>query len=282
MFAMGTLHQTKAVAQRVVRASGIIQERDSSAQAAIAPDRYRRHLFTKVNVTHNVAYRQTVDHDGHPITLKLDVYAPSADTLKDRPVVLWFHSGGFIAGTKAEESKYATDFAQRGYVSIAVDYRQRPRMAWFDMAQREAAARDAYDDAAAAVNWVHAHASTYGIDPAKIVAAGYSAGAITAFDLAYPPPGAPSVSIAGAVTIAGYTYGRPVAGRPPVLDFHGTADPMIPYSLGTASCDQARSVGNRCDVVSYQGASHDIGNVRREAIEERAADFVAWLTDQSH
>ena len=272
-----SLRQTKASAQRAERASEIAR-RDSDS---ITPVRYRDHLFTGATVTHDIAYRQTFDHDGHPITLRLDTYAPSGDDATNRPAVLWFHSGGFTAGSKAEETPYATDFAKRGYVSIAVDYRLRPLTPWFDLPLRQASARDAYDDAAAAVTWTRAHAASLGIDPSKIFAAGYSAGAITAFDLAYPPPGAAEVEIAGAVAIAGYTYGLPAAGAPPVLEFHGTEDPLIPYALGKSSCEQANGAGNRCELVTYTGGGHDIGTVRRIDIENRTAEFLAPLTDPS-
>ena len=122
VLALAVFQGARATADRAARL-----ERSRNIAVAIAEGRYVRHMFTGVNVTRDVAYRQTVDHEGHSQTLRLDVYAPTGDTNHDRAAIVWLHSGGFGGGSKSEMVKYATDAAQRGYVGVAIDYRVRPQ-----------------------------------------------------------------------------------------------------------------------------------------------------------
>ena len=261
------------VAKSTGRASG---HAGSTTTVAAGPtsQRYRTRVFASVAVSRNIVYGVAVDHGGFPVALSLDVYEPVGDGASDRPAIVWLHSGGFIAGNKTEMAALARDAAQRGYVAISADYRQRPAMPWFDITQRRDAERDAYDDAVAAIVFVRSHAATYRIDPSLIFVGGYSAGAITAYDLAYPPTGAQTAHIAGSIPIVGYPYGKPQHAAPPVLAFHGTADPLVPYASDALACNVARSVGDQCQLVTFV-AGHEIGTTKFSFISDRAAAFLA-------
>src|SRR5690349_16125294 len=82
-----------------------------------------------------------------------------------RAAVAWFHPGGFTEGDKANEADLATDLARRGYVVFVVDYTLNPKLQWFDMAGRVAAARVADHEASAAIAWIKHRAAQYGVDP---------------------------------------------------------------------------------------------------------------------
>ena len=256
------------------RAAHTARSRGVTVAPVAAAVRYRDKVFDDVTVTRDIDYRDTVDHDGTPVSLTLDVYQPAHDQLRHRPVVVWMHSGGFTTRDKSEFADWATALAQRGFVSVSIDYRLRPTLLWDDMPARQEAARDAYDDASAAVEWVQAHAGELGVDPGLVFAGGYSAGGIMAFDLAYPAPGEVHVKLAGVVAIAGYSYGSPQPGDAPVLAFHGTDDPLVPYAYAHDSCAAANSVGDECELVTYQGASHDIGTKRRAELFDRTVVFL--------
>ena len=92
--------------------------------------------------------------------LKLDVYYP--ETLKDCPVIVWFHGGGIEAGEKEIPQK----LQEKGYVVVGANYRLLPKVT----------IDKALDDAAEAVAWAFRHAREYGGDPRKIVVTGHSAG----------------------------------------------------------------------------------------------------------
>jgi acetyl esterase/lipase len=236
--------------------------------------RYRDHRFTNVTVTHDVTY------DG---TNKLDIYAPSGDTDTARAAIAWFHPGGFTEGDKTDEAGVANDLARRGYVVFDVDY-TLTSFAWFDMDARDAAARVADLEAHAAIAFIEHNAEQYGVDPSLVFAGGYSAGAIIAFDLDYGPAPAGD-HIAGAFAIAGYTNEVPQPGAPPMLDFHGSNDALIPHALGQAACTSADHAGDSCTVDTFKGMGHEIGYTQRAAILGRASAFLASLiasSDQRH
>jgi acetyl esterase/lipase len=248
--------------------------------AAEAGGRYFDHHFGTVAVRRGVVYRRAVRADGRAVALQLDVYTPAGDTARNRAAIVWLHPGGFTDGDRTDMAAFARDDAERGFVAVAVDYRVRPGVQWFDLVGREAAARDAYDDAVAAIEFLTSHANEYGIDPSLVFAGGYSAGAITAFDLAYPPDGARRVALAGVVPISGYGNGMPAPGAPPVLAFQGTTDPLVPYALARRTCTEARRAGDDCTLVTLSGAGHDIGTTMFAAISDSAAAFLAAIVAQ--
>jgi len=268
-----------AVIASVFATAGVLEARAAGGRVvSIADGRYRRHVFNNVTVDRDVQYREVVGNDGEPTPLRLDVYQGADDKASGRAAIIWMHPGGFTSGNKFDMATYADDAALRGYVGISIDYRLRPQMDWFDTAQREQAARDADADGTAAVDWVRAHADDYGIDPSHIFVGGYSAGAIMAFDLAYPPDGVP-LGIAGAISISGYSYDAPEQGAPPVIAFHGTSDPLVPYAYDAHSCGMAAGADHRCVLVTLDGAGHEIGTTLFGSISEQVATFAAGIID---
>ena len=250
---------------------------DPRVAASSAGGRYYDHRFGTVAVRRGIVYRRAVRADGRTVALHLDVYTPAKDAARNRAAIVWLHPGGFTDGDRTDMAAFARDDAERGFVAIAIDYRLRPTVQWFDLVGRQAAARDAYVDAVAAIEFVQRHADEYGIDPSLVFAGGYSAGAITAFDLAYPPDGARRVALAGVVPISGYGNGTPAAGAPPVLAFQGTTDPLVPYALAVRTCTEARRAGDDCTLVTLAGAGHDIGTTMFPAISDTAAAFLAAI-----
>lgn len=109
--------------------------------------------------------------------------APSA---RPAPACVYYHGGGFVLGSpRSHEGVVRALAAQTGAVFVSVDYRLAP----------EHKLPAAHDDALAAYEWVRARADELGIDPARIVLSGDSAGgnltlatAISARDLGLPPP----------------------------------------------------------------------------------------------
>ena len=66
--------------------------------------------------------------NGEPEALRLDLYLPEDRSAALRPAILWLHGGGFKTGNDKRQKyivRLATEFAGRGYVGIAPDYRVR-------------------------------------------------------------------------------------------------------------------------------------------------------------
>jgi acetyl esterase/lipase len=107
---------------------------------------------------------------------KLDLHLP-ANTGKPFPMVVWFHGGGLIEGSKDSEIRIAAALNAQGFAVAAVNYRLSPKAKY-----------PAYvEDAAAAVAFVHAHAAEYGADPEALFLSGHSAGGYLVAALAYDP-----------------------------------------------------------------------------------------------
>lgn len=254
--------------------------------------RYLGRVFEEVEIESDVAYRQTVDHLGNPIELKLDVYRPAGDTATSRPAVVLMHCGWFAGGDKQHMAPHADEYARRGYVAVSLQYRLRPGSSSGNQAQLYLAMRDAYDDATAGVVWLQDHAVELGIDPDAITASGWSAGAVTATNLAYyPGQVGPSTSrIAAALPMSGWfidpdtaglpalgPFPRPEPGEPPALVFYGTNDQLLPQGSPAELCPLAHEADIACEYIGYEGDGHEVGSgyPRQRDILRRGTDFLA-------
>ncbi|WP_017793530.1 alpha/beta hydrolase [Leucobacter salsicius] len=89
------------------------------------------------------------------------------DQKPQAPGVLSIHGGGYVLGTRFFATGDLIDLAERyGVVGVAVEYRLAPEH------RAPAAAEDCY----AALVWMAEHAAELGIDPARLVVTGASAG----------------------------------------------------------------------------------------------------------
>lgn len=102
--------------------------------------------------------------DGQDLTLNLARPTRAKGKL---PAVLVFHGGGWTKGKKERHDALVRFLAKEGFVAATVQYRLAPRNPW--PAQVE--------DAKCAVRWLRAQAETYQVDPHRIAALGFSAGA---------------------------------------------------------------------------------------------------------
>jgi acetyl esterase len=93
------------------------------------------------------------------------VYTPAGEGPK--PVIVYFHGGGWVIGDMDTVDKPVRSIANRtGAVVVSVDYRLAPEQVY----------PAAFDDSYAATVWVAEHAAELGGDPARVAVAGDSAG----------------------------------------------------------------------------------------------------------
>ena len=166
-----------------------------------APVRYRDPIFTAVTVTSDVTYGSAVNLENQTITLKLDMYQPTGDTVTSRPAIVWVHGGSFCCGSKtsSELVDEATTFSKKGYLNVSIDYRLESPGCSGSFSNCVAAIKEAAEDAQTAVRFLRSNAATYGIDPNRIAIGGSSAGAITALNVGYSSSEDPSASVRAAV-----------------------------------------------------------------------------------
>ena len=93
------------------------------------------------------------------------VYTPAGEGPK--PVIVYFHGGGWVVGDLDTVDKPVRSIANRtGAVVVSVDYRLAPEQVY----------PAAFDDSYAATVWVAEHAAELDGDPARVAVAGDSAG----------------------------------------------------------------------------------------------------------
>ena len=97
--------------------------------------------------------------------LPVRIYRPAGDAPK--PVVVFFHGGGWVVGSLETHDQVARKLANEiDAVVVSVDYRMGP----------EDRFPAAVDDSFAALQWAHSEAVAIGGDPERLVVAGDSAG----------------------------------------------------------------------------------------------------------
>lgn len=126
-----------------------------------------------------VEFREEVEYGtggGEKLTLNLAKPTKAEGKL---PVLVYIHGGGWAGGNKKDLNQPIKDAAARGYLAVTVGYRLAPKHLY--PAQVE--------DVKCAVRWLRAHADELGIDPDRIGAVGFSAGAHLAMMLGFMDKG---------------------------------------------------------------------------------------------
>jgi acetyl esterase/lipase len=120
-----------------------------------------------VEVQRDVSYAE----GGNP-RQTMDLYLPKERVSQQRlPVVVFIHGGGWQNGSKSAGKSWVQPYAASGhYVGVSVGYRLAGEATWPAQIQ----------DCKAAVRWLRANASRYGLDPDRIGVVGNSAGATLA------------------------------------------------------------------------------------------------------
>jgi predicted esterase len=243
---------------RILLLVGILIFHFSSLQA----QRYFEPIFNEV-LEDSLVYAIGNDYLGNKQELKLDIYEPKDDAASNRPLILFFHGGGFLFGNKREEELvyWAKSMAKRGYICMSVQYRLGIETSNFFNINPEVAKAvwRATLDARAAVQYAKANATKHRIDTTQIFLTGVSAGAIASIhsqmldtDVEFSQS-SPRINPAGTgLTVPDeyLSYNFRVKGilnlcgaignlnwmrnntNYHLLNIHGDQDPTIPYKTG--------------------------------------------------
>ena len=251
-----------------------------------APVRYRDPIFTAVTVTSNVTYGSAVNLENQTITLQLDMYQPTGDTVTSRPAIVWVHGGSFCCGSKtsSELVDEATTFSKEGYLNVSIDYRLESPGCSGSFSNCVAAIKEAAEDAQTAVRFLRTNAATYGIDPNRIAIGGSSAGAITALNVGYSSSEDPSASVRAAVSLSGaqLVVGTISPGDAPALDFHCTTDPLVSYQWALSTIDAAQAQGLDAFLEYWKETCHVPYSEHRQQILDQSRNFLWWEMDLAH
>lgn len=230
-------------------------------------ERYYDELFA-VEVTSNIkfgeALQPTLMDFNNIQELYMDIYQPKDDIATERPLIILAFGGGFVFGNKESPDivTLCNEFAKRGYVCAAIDYRLSTDLV-VDNSLENAyeAVGKAMHDMRASIRYFHKDATTtntYKIDPTKIYIGGVSAGALAALHILHMDDnevpsemqnwlnsnggltgnsGNPGYSenIAGVISLCGALLDVDLinpAISTPIVSMHGTEDEIVPYGEG--------------------------------------------------
>lgn len=217
----------------LITAAGLVAE---AAEPIITPD--GTYIFEK---------RDTCD-------LFLDIYNPAEGSQtsidgNEKPTILFMFGGGFIRGTRNDESylPWFKAMTEDGYRIISIDYRLglkgSDKVGVAQVGALDKAIHMGVEDLYSATNFLNENAAELGINPSNIVIAGSSAGAIIAMQAEYEicngtswtsvlPEGfryAGVMSFSGAILSREGKVDYCLHTPAPTLMLHGTADELVPY-----------------------------------------------------
>jgi acetyl esterase/lipase len=225
--------------------------------------------------------------------LTLDVYRPAAGVTSKRTAIVHLFGGGFFVGNK--NAGYIINdvkaLAARGYTNISSNYRLQSEGLW--PAQ--------IHDTKAAIRWTRANAEKLGVEPNRIVVAGYSAGGMLSLMAAatngrkefegdggnagvssdvnacigvYPLA---SAQIATGLFAQGQATPENIAAASPTsyitknfaptIFIHGTGDGTVPVQSSIDFFGKLHALGVPSALTLIQGADHAFDNAAFDAIE---------------
>ncbi len=155
-----------------------------------SPVPYRDQVFTAVKKNKDLLYSDHRPEGTKEKYYRLDLYSPAGDSNTHRPLIIWLHGGGFKFGTKrsAGTPVWSRDFALRGYVCAALNYRLSKKHPLKQAADLVDGCADAVEDLQQAIRFFVLNRERYGIDTSRIILGGNSAGAMIALQAGYSFP----------------------------------------------------------------------------------------------
>jgi len=241
------------------------------------------HIYDSYRVVSNITYLTANNWDA-----KLDVYQ-ARDAATPNPTLIYFHGGGWTAGSKEASSLTFLPFLDMGWNVVNVEY----RLAKISLAPA------AVQDALCALRWVYRNGKEYNVDTGRLVLMGNSAGGHLALTTGMIPanasldslcPGTEELKVAAIINWYGITdvndlltgpnvrnfavawlggvpnrnqiakrvsplsYVR--AGLPPIISIQGDADPTVPYAQNVRLHQALDQAGIRNQLVTIPGGKH--------------------------
>ncbi|WP_339864859.1 alpha/beta hydrolase [uncultured Algoriphagus sp.] len=225
--------------------------------------------YGAISITKDIVYRE-----GESNAWKLDLATPNDLGSDLRPALVIVHGGGWSMGSKSVDvyQKMMVDFAEKGYVTINVEYRLTG----------EAGFPACIEDVKNAVRWLRAHAEELRVDPERIGAYGHSAGAHLALMLGMTSEkdglegdgsyqeysshvnvvaaGSPPTELGRETPMSRpiwWPIGYISADHPPMLLIQGTEDPVVKPVLTRDFVTKMKDAGADIEYLEVAGG-HDV------------------------
>ena len=221
--------------------------------------------------------------------LDLHIFLPDTSFQNTkRPTIVYFHGGSWTEGTPEWDFYNCMNYAKKGWVAVAVEYRIGDRY--------ETTPFEAVKDAKSAIRWVRMNAELYNIDTARIVASGNSAGGHLVLTTAMADEineqtdnlnysSSPNLLLINSgvfnlkwdegtawisKNLTDKNFVQKISpqhllrkGLPPMLIIHGTNDQSVDYLSTKLFADEMKKFGNNFEFQTLEGAHHYIWYDRR-------------------
>ncbi|MCF7885433.1 MAG: alpha/beta hydrolase [Candidatus Marinimicrobia bacterium] len=250
--------------------------------------------YKTITVTKDIPYRK-----GNSEAWVLDLAQPANFANELRPAIVIVHGGGWRAGSKSVDvyQKMMVEYAQKGYVTINVNYRLID----------EAPFPACIEDVKCAVRWLRSHAEKYKVDPNRIGGYGHSAGAHLALMLAMAPDSAnlegdggwdkyssrvnvavaasPPTELGRDVPMAKpiwWPIGYISADHPPMFLIQGSDDKIVKAKLTDDFVEKMKSAGANIKYLKIDGAGHGVAYAEKLEVTNPAIEafFAKYLKPQ--
>jgi len=240
-------------------------------------------IFAQDNaVVHEERVYKTID--GKP--LKADVFYTAETKQKYlNPAIAFFHGGGWAYGSPSEFYGACERFANKGFITFSFQYRLSITENGM-VPHPEITPVESVKDARSAMRWIRENASSFNINPDKIVAGGQSAGGQLVLTTAMsenvneesdkldisPVPNAILLYSSSVNTLEAWAdrllgdrreeiwsispYHNLKAGLPPMISFHGIEDCTVPFWVVDFFKAKTTSLGNYFELIAFEGRKH--------------------------
>jgi triacylglycerol lipase len=180
---------------------------DPGATAALYAPLSAPQSYLGVRVSRDLRY-------GSSDKQQFDLFEPEAMGTSRRPVLIFVHGGGFVAGDKHPPDSPFYDnvmlwAVNQGMIGVNVNYRLAPQNPWPSGAE----------DLGIAVRWVQENIASHGGDPRRVFLLGHSAGAahVASYVAQSRVSGPAGVGLAGAILLSGNIFDPGTADVSPSL-----------------------------------------------------------------
>lgn len=225
--------------------------------------------------------------DGKDLTADM-FYISEALQKSSNSAIAFFHGGGWAYGSPSEFHSTCIRYAKKGFITFSFQYRLSITGDG-TVPHPDITLVECVKDARSAMRWIRENAASFHVDPDKIIAGGQSAGGQLALSTAMfddineesdnlsisPVPNALLLFSSNLNTLEAWAdwlmgerrneiwsvspYHNLKSGMPPAIEFHGTADCMVPFYILNLFKEKTISLGNYFESVVFEGRGHYLG-----------------------
>ena len=250
---------------------------------------------------------------GDTSSLSMDIFLPDDKGLKDFPLVIFVHGGGFSGGNRTAGHVFAKAMAASGIACASISYTLSRKGKGFDCNSSQAdkiyTMQLASSETWQATRFLIENAGKYGFDSNKIFLAGSSAGAETVLHAAFLDRN--KMNLHSNNLPDSFNYRGVISGAGAILDlnmitksnaipsffFHGDQDPLVPYDKGAhhycpptapgwmmlfgakSIHEHLMALSTSTQFYAYPGGGHEIAGYLFDHEQEKIADFIKQVLE---